>query len=53
VVPGDQMVITVELLYTKRHRFAKMQARAEVDDHLAAVGELTFCLSPMNSGQVL
>ncbi len=44
VVPGDQMVMTVKLLYIKRHRFGKMQARAEVDDHLAAEGELTFSL---------
>lgn len=44
VVPGDQLVMTVELLVVKRRRFGKMQARAEVDGHLAAEGELLFSL---------
>ena len=44
VVPGDQLVMTVELLCVKRRRFSKMQARAEVDGQLAAEGELTFSL---------
>ena len=44
VVPGDKLVMTVELLCIKRHRFGKMQARAEVDGKLAAEGELTFSL---------
>lgn len=44
VVPGDQLVMTLELLYVKRRRFGKMQARAEVDGHLAAAGELLFSL---------
>ena len=44
VVPGDQLVMTVELLCVKRRRFGKMQARAEVDGQLAAEGELTFSL---------
>lgn len=44
VVPGDQLVVTVELLCVKRRRFGKMQARAEVDDQLAAEGELLFSL---------
>ena len=44
VVPGDQLVMTVELLWIKQRRFGKMQARAEVDGKLAAVGELTFSL---------
>ncbi len=44
VVPGDQLVMTVELLCIKQRRFGKMQARAEVDDKLAAEGELTFSL---------
>jgi len=43
VVPGDQLV-TLELLYVKRRRFGKMQARAEVDGQLAAAGELLFSL---------
>lgn len=42
VVPGDQLVMTVELLSIKRRRFGKMQARAEVDGQLAAQGELMF-----------
>ena len=46
VVPGDQLVMTVELLCIKRGRFGKMQARAQVDDKLAAEGELTFSLGP-------
>ncbi len=44
VVPGDQLVMTVELLCVKRRRFGKMHARAEVDGQLAAEGELTFSL---------
>ncbi len=44
VVPGDQLIMTVELLCVKRRRFGKMHARAEVDGQLAAEGELTFSL---------
>ncbi|NJL23243.1 MAG: 3-hydroxyacyl-ACP dehydratase FabZ [Leptolyngbyaceae cyanobacterium SM1_3_5] len=44
VVPGDQLVMTVELLTIKRRRFGKMQGRAEVDGQLAAEGELMFSL---------
>jgi 3-hydroxyacyl-[acyl-carrier-protein] dehydratase len=44
VVPGDQLVMSVELICVKRRRFAKMQARAQVDGQLAAEGELTFSL---------
>jgi 3-hydroxyacyl-[acyl-carrier-protein] dehydratase len=44
VVPGDQLVMTVELLSFKRGRFAKMKARAEVDGQLAVDGELMFTL---------
>ena len=44
VVPGDQLVMNVELICVKRRRFAKMQARAQVDGQLAAEGELTFSL---------
>ena len=46
VIPGDQLVMTVELLCIKQRRFGKMQARAEVDNQLAAEGELMFSLSP-------
>jgi 3-hydroxyacyl-[acyl-carrier-protein] dehydratase len=42
VVPGDQLVMTLELLSVKRRRFGKMQGRAEVDGQLAAEGELMF-----------
>jgi 3-hydroxyacyl-[acyl-carrier-protein] dehydratase len=44
VVPGDQLIMTVELQAFKRRRFAKMHARAEVDGQLAASGDLTFAL---------
>lgn len=44
VVPGDQLVLTVELLCIKQRRFGKMQARAEVDGQLASEGELMFSL---------
>jgi 3-hydroxyacyl-[acyl-carrier-protein] dehydratase len=44
VVPGDQLVMTVELLAVKRRRFGKMQGRAEVDGQLVAEGELMFSL---------
>ncbi|BAZ85175.1 3-hydroxyacyl-ACP dehydratase FabZ [Dolichospermum compactum] len=44
IVPGDQLVITVELLWVKQRRFGKMQGRAEVDGQLAAEGELMFSL---------
>ena len=42
VVPGDQLVIRVELLAMKRLRFGKMYGRAEVDGQLACEGELMF-----------
>lgn len=44
VVPGDQLIMTVELLCVKRRRFAKMQARALVDGQLVTEGELMFSL---------
>jgi 3-hydroxyacyl-[acyl-carrier-protein] dehydratase len=44
VVPGDQLVMKVELLCVKRRRFGKMQGRAEVNGQLAAEGELLFSL---------
>lgn len=42
VVPGDQLVITTELIKLKGGRFGKMQSRAEVDGQLACEGTLTF-----------
>ncbi|GAB4384706.1 MAG: 3-hydroxyacyl-ACP dehydratase FabZ [Elainellaceae cyanobacterium] len=44
VVPGDQLVMTLQLLSIKRRRFGKMQGRAEVDGQLVAEGELMFSL---------
>lgn len=44
VVPGDQLILTVELLAVKRRRFGKMQGRAEVDGQLAAEGDLMFSI---------
>ncbi|MBD2101171.1 3-hydroxyacyl-ACP dehydratase FabZ [Leptolyngbya sp. FACHB-261] len=44
VVPGDQLIITAELLCVKQRRFGKMFARAEVDGQLASEGELMFSL---------
>jgi 3-hydroxyacyl-[acyl-carrier-protein] dehydratase (EC 4.2.1.-) len=47
VVPGDQLIITAELLNLKRKRFGKMQARAEVAGQLACDGEMMFSLVDM------
>jgi 3-hydroxyacyl-[acyl-carrier-protein] dehydratase len=44
VVPGDQLIMTVELLSVKARRFGKMQGRAEVDNQLVAEGQLMFSL---------
>ncbi|WP_138506043.1 3-hydroxyacyl-ACP dehydratase FabZ [Nostoc sp. PA-18-2419] len=44
VIPGDQLVMTVELLWVKQRRFGKMQGIAEVDGQLACEGELMFSL---------
>lgn len=44
VTPGDQLVMTVELLRVKQRRFGKMQGRAEVDGQLVCEGELMFSL---------
>jgi 3-hydroxyacyl-[acyl-carrier-protein] dehydratase len=44
VVPGDQLIMTVQLLSFKRGRIATMKARAEVDGKVAADGELMFSL---------
>lgn len=42
VVPGDQLIITTDLITMKRLRFGKMKARAEVDGQLACEGTLMF-----------
>jgi 3-hydroxyacyl-[acyl-carrier-protein] dehydratase len=44
VVPGDQLVMSVELLCIKQRRFGKMQAKAEVGGQLVSEGELMFSL---------
>jgi 3-hydroxyacyl-[acyl-carrier-protein] dehydratase len=44
VVPGDQLVMTVELVSVKGRRFGKMRGRAEVDGQLACEGALMFAL---------
>ncbi|MBW4520650.1 MAG: 3-hydroxyacyl-ACP dehydratase FabZ [Scytolyngbya sp. HA4215-MV1] len=44
VIPGDQLILTVELLSVKRRRFGKMQGRAEVDGLLVTEGELMFSI---------
>ena len=44
VVPGDQLVITCELLSIKRQRFGKVKGEAHVDGKLACSGELMFSL---------
>jgi 3-hydroxyacyl-[acyl-carrier-protein] dehydratase len=44
VTPGDQLVMTVELVCVKQQRYAKVQAKAEVNGELAAEGELSFSL---------
>ena len=44
VVPGDQLIMTVELLAFKRGRFATMKAKAEVEGQTAADGELMFSM---------
>ena len=44
VVPGDQLVITCELISIKRQRFGKVKAEAHVDGKLVCSGELMFSL---------
>ena len=44
VVPGDQLVITCELLNLKRKRFGKVKGEAHVDGKLVCSGELMFSL---------
>lgn len=44
VVPGDQLVMTVELLSFKRNRIAKMKGEGLVDGQLTVQGEMLFSL---------
>lgn len=45
VVPGDQLVMTVELLRFRSGRFGKLYGRAEVEGQLATEGEMMFSLA--------
>ncbi len=44
VVPGDQLIITCELLSIKRNRFGKVRGEAKVAEKLVCSGELMFSL---------
>ncbi|MEM1170854.1 MAG: 3-hydroxyacyl-ACP dehydratase FabZ [Cyanobacteria bacterium P01_H01_bin.35] len=44
VVPGDQLILTTELLSIKGGKFAKMRGLAEVDGQKAAEGDLMFSM---------
>jgi 3-hydroxyacyl-[acyl-carrier-protein] dehydratase len=44
VIPGDQLILTVELLSFKRNRIAKMQGKGLVDGQLAVEAEMLFSL---------
>ena len=44
VVPGDQLVITCELISIKRKRFGKVKSEVHVDGKLVCSGELMFSL---------
>ena len=44
VVPGDQLVITCELISIKRQRFGKVKGEAHVEGNLVCSGELMFSL---------
>ncbi|XTZ19625.1 MAG: 3-hydroxyacyl-ACP dehydratase FabZ [cyanobacterium endosymbiont of Rhopalodia fuxianensis] len=42
VVPGDQLVMTVELLSFKRNRIAKMKGQSVVDNQVVTQAEMLF-----------
>ncbi|WP_373478656.1 3-hydroxyacyl-ACP dehydratase FabZ [Geminocystis sp.] len=44
VIPGDQLIMTVELLAFKRNRIAKMQGQGFVDGQLVVEAEMLFSL---------
>lgn len=44
VTPGDQLILTAELICVKQQRFGKMQGKAEVNGQLACEGEMMFSL---------
>ncbi|NEO25404.1 MAG: 3-hydroxyacyl-ACP dehydratase FabZ, partial [Kamptonema sp. SIO4C4] len=45
VFPGDQLILTVELLRFRGGRFGKLHGRAEVEGQLATEGEMMFSLA--------
>ncbi len=44
VVPGDQLIMTVELIAVKQKRFGKMRGKATVDGQLACEAEMMFSI---------
>ena len=44
VVPGDQLVLSCELISIKRKRFGKVRSEAKVDNKLVCSGDLMFSL---------
>ncbi len=44
VVPGDQLIISCELISIKRQRFGKVRGEAKVEGQLVCSGELMFSL---------
>lgn len=48
VVPGDQLIMTVELLSFKMNRIAKMHGKCTVDGQLAVEGDMMFSLFENN-----
>jgi len=44
VVPGDQLVLSCELISIKRKRFGKVRGEAKVGDQLVCSGDLMFSL---------
>lgn len=42
VVPGDQLILTVELITVKRQRIAKAKGQGTVDGQVAVEGEMLF-----------
>ena len=44
VIPGDQLIITCQLLNIKRKRFGKVKGEAHVEGKLVCSGELMFSL---------
>lgn len=44
VVPGDQLIMTVELITLKRNRIAKMQGQGFVDNQLVVEAQMLFSL---------